>query len=280
MRSALPATRQAAGVPSAWSQPSQSTHKRPRRWCDAGPLRRQCVTAAQKAGAEDWSRNGDSVRDRGNSSVRDRSRPEHAAIAFIGTCRVRSCAGSTPRHRGALRTTTLPGTPRGARCGLLSRLRGRPPACHRRGRSHPNRPTSDHADGATLGRWDARASQRTRRPVLRTGPGTATASGTAAIAVSVTAPDQNTRQSRSLGRAGYVVVPDQLPGTAARSAQLRYRALHGERDAVFSPGYEAGRRRAIGVVAAIPIDPQATTPMVRRWAVGTPERHSGAEGRC
>ena len=25
-------------------------------------------------------------------------------------------------------------------------------------------PTSDHADGATLGRWDAKASQRTRRP--------------------------------------------------------------------------------------------------------------------
>jgi hypothetical protein len=38
MRSAVPATRQAAGAPSAWSQPSQSTHARPRRWCDAGPL--------------------------------------------------------------------------------------------------------------------------------------------------------------------------------------------------------------------------------------------------
>ena len=52
MRSALPATRQAAGVPSAWSQPSQSTHERPRRWCDAGPLGRQSVTAAQKAGVK------------------------------------------------------------------------------------------------------------------------------------------------------------------------------------------------------------------------------------
>ena len=38
LQSALPATRQAAGVPSAGSQPSQSTHERPRRWCDAGPL--------------------------------------------------------------------------------------------------------------------------------------------------------------------------------------------------------------------------------------------------
>ena len=42
----------------------------------------------------------------------------------------------------------------------------------------------------------------------------------------------------------------------------------GERDAVSSPGYEAGRRRAIGVVAALAINPRATTPMVRRWAAG------------
>jgi len=52
MKSVLPATRQAAGVPSAWSQSSQSTHARPRRWCDAGSLGRQCVTADQKAGDE------------------------------------------------------------------------------------------------------------------------------------------------------------------------------------------------------------------------------------
>ena len=65
------------------------------------------------------------------------------------------------------------GLPRDARCGLLSRLRGRPPARHRRGRSPFNQPTSDHADGATLGRWDARASQRPRRPGLRAASGTA-----------------------------------------------------------------------------------------------------------
>ncbi len=40
-RSALPATRQAAGVPSAWSQPSPLSHARPRRWCDAGSPGRQ-----------------------------------------------------------------------------------------------------------------------------------------------------------------------------------------------------------------------------------------------
>jgi hypothetical protein len=56
----------------------------------------------------------------------------------------------------ASRSAQMPtGLPRGARCGLLSRRRGRPPACHRRGRSPHNQPTSDHADGATLGRRDA-----------------------------------------------------------------------------------------------------------------------------
>ena len=54
---------------------------------------------------------------------------------------------------------------------------------------------------------------------------------------------------------------------------------HGERDAVCSPGSETGRRRTIGVVAALTINPRATTPMVRRWAAGTPKRHSGPEGR-
>ncbi len=57
----LPATRQAAGAPSAWSQPFQSTHARPRRWCDAGPPGRQSVTAAQKAGAEGRVRNHSSA---------------------------------------------------------------------------------------------------------------------------------------------------------------------------------------------------------------------------
>jgi len=52
--------------------------------------------------------------------------------------------------------------------------RGRPPACHRRGRSPLNQPTRDHADGATLGRWDARASQRPRRPGTRDASGAVT----------------------------------------------------------------------------------------------------------
>ncbi len=172
MRSALPVTRQAAGVPSAWSQPAQSTHERPRRWRDAGPLGRECVTADQKAGDEDRFRDSDRVRDRGRGSG--------------------SGSGSG-------------------------------------------------SDG--------------------------------------TAADRGTRQPRSLGRAGYVVVPDRPTGTAARSAQLRYRALPGTRDEVCCSCYEAGRRRAIGVVAARSIYPRATTPMARRWSAGTRMRHSGSEGR-
>jgi len=53
----------------------------------------------------------------------------------------------------------------------------------------------------------------------------------------------------------------------------------GRHDAVFCSGYEAGRRRTIGVVAALQSPPRATTPMVRRWDVGTRKRHSGPEGR-
>ncbi len=40
-----------------------------------------------------------------------------------------------------------------------------------------NQPTSDHADGATLGRRDAKASQRPRRSVMRASPGQRQESG-------------------------------------------------------------------------------------------------------
>ncbi len=110
---------------------------------------------------------GFSDRDRGSIRRRDRNRPGHAENPAPSGCRVRHCAGTTipapPRapHNGAT------GLPRGARCGLFFRLRGRPPARHRRGRSPFNQPTRDHADGATLGRRDAKASQRPRRPAMR-----------------------------------------------------------------------------------------------------------------
>ena len=42
-----------------------------------------------------------------------------------------------------------------------------------------------------------------------------------------------------------------------------------------STSFEAGRRRAISVVAVLSRRPRATTPMVRRWAAA-----GGPEGRC
>jgi hypothetical protein len=84
-------------------------------------------------------------------------------IGVPGPFLCRNDLPATPRLAHKTRT----GLPRRARCGLLLRLRGRPPACHRRGRSPHNQPTSDHADGATLGRWDAAASRRPRRPEMR-----------------------------------------------------------------------------------------------------------------
>ena len=102
MRSALPATRQAAGVPSAWSQPFPISHARPRRWCDAGSLGRQSVTAAQKAGDEGRVR--DSVRNQGQGQ-----RQVSATAAGISDSQQRSatdapswtrCSWSPPGRSG------------------------------------------------------------------------------------------------------------------------------------------------------------------------------------
>ena len=76
------------------------------------------------------------------------------------------CRNDLPAERSA--PAQMPtGLPRGARRGQFSRLRGRPPARHRRGRSPLRSPTRDRADGATLGRRDANASRRPRRPGMR-----------------------------------------------------------------------------------------------------------------
>ncbi len=118
----LPATRQAAGVPSAWSQPSQSTHARPRRWCDAGSPGRQCVTAAQKAGV---NRHPVAVTAAGNPT-----KPDRPALSRIRPTNFNSTdgqAGSPPpamsakpgvdlkpkptRIRGKPRPIGVPGTP-------------------------------------------------------------------------------------------------------------------------------------------------------------------------
>jgi len=47
------------------------------------------------------------------------------------------------------------------------RLRGRPPLAQSAWSSPSPLPPNDHADWATLGRWDAKASQRPRRPGLK-----------------------------------------------------------------------------------------------------------------
>ena len=196
MRSSAPATRQAAGARAAWSQPFNPPPTRPRCSGDAGSLGRQSVTADQKAGVEGKFRNinreshkaqvptlsrkrpanfnnsdgqagspppqspPNLVWIRGRGRGRTRGKPRHLGVPGMALCRKNATTACRAPHK------VHAGLPREARSGLLFRLRGRPPAHHRHGRSPFNQPTSDHADGATLGRWDAKASQRTRRPGL------------------------------------------------------------------------------------------------------------------
>ncbi len=69
--------------------------------------------------------------------------------------------------------------------------------------------------------------------------------------------------------AGHAIVPERTPGAASRSRTMALPGSPGERDAVCFPGYEAGRRRAIGVVAALP----ASHARPRRWCdAGSPGR--------
>jgi len=78
--------------------------------------------------------------------------------------------------------------------------------------------------------------------------------------------------------AGHDFVPEERHGNASRSAQGPCRAPSGSAFSRGSPGYEAGRRRAIGVVAAFPSYPRATTSMVRRWAAGTASQRTRRPG--
>ncbi len=170
------------------------------------------------------------------------------------------------------------GLPRGARSGLLSRLRGRPPLARAAWSQPPNPLTTRPRCSGDAGRLDAGASKHPRRPMMRV-HFSETESVAVAVSESVTKADQGTRKSRSLGRAGCVIVPDRLSGTAARPAQLRHRALHGKRA---SPWFSRLRGRPPAHHRrgrSPPIIPRATTPMVRRWGAGTPERPSVPEGR-
>ncbi len=167
------------------------THARPRRWCDAGPLRRQSVTAAQKAGDEDRSR--DSDRNQGQKPQPGVHNPQHPAL-------------SRNRQTSFINPDGQAGSP--------------PPQCPPnllciRDRNRP-RPTENPAPTGCRVRFCAGTTSR-QRLASRTKCG---------------------------------------PGSP------------GERDAVCCSGYEAGRRRAIGVVAALP----ASLARPRRWCDAGPLR--------
>ena len=73
-------------------------------------------------------------------------------MASLGTCGVLHCAGLSNRHRGASRTMVYRAL-LGERAEFrVFRLRSRPPACHRRGRSRPNH---FRATAPMVRRWNA-----------------------------------------------------------------------------------------------------------------------------
>ena len=91
-----------------------------------------------------------------------------ADSSLTGACRVRSCARTNRRTRGALHTTanraTLGQPPSGAAVHAEKQAAGAPSVWSQ----FFNHPSRDHTDGATLGR-----RRRTRRPVFREAPATA-----------------------------------------------------------------------------------------------------------
>ncbi len=276
MRSALPATREAAGAPSAWSQPSQSTHERPRRWCDAGSPGRQSVTAAQKAGDAIAT----SVTVAGNPTKPDR--PALSRIRPTDFNVSDGQAGSPPPQCPPNRFETL-----------IAMIVG--PASRRpiRALVDPRRSVRQSkaalvcdaiwsrvfpSNTSVIGISPRSESPKSGAPTLRTPDRPIRTWPNSA------ANNEPPNRSRARGKPPPIGVPGphlcRNDLSAERPAQHKCRpGSPGERDAVCSPGYEGGRRRAIGVVAALSINPRATTPMVRRWVAGTPKRHGGPEGR-
>ncbi len=182
MRSAFPATRQAAGARSVRSQPFRrpsrdradratlGRQRRPRRPVPIEPrgpaagnptkpdrpalsrIRPTVFNVSDgQAGSPPpqcppnlvWTRN------RGRPRAREKPRP----IGVPGTPLCWNHHPAPPRapHNGAT------GLPREARCGLFFRLRGRPPAYHRRGRSPPRLP---RATTPMVRRWVAGTPMR------------------------------------------------------------------------------------------------------------------------
>jgi len=221
MKSALPATKQAAGARAAWSPPSNIPPTRPRCSGDAGALGRRGVPAPQKAGDEFWSR---AFPDPGRDTEIDSgiALPEGATFSIVRDQRfaarprlgTRTMQKMAPRSRPQIHVLEV----QRPRSFHLHTAPPRPNRFQARGKPRPSGCQVRHCAGTTF----------RRRGALRTMP---------------------------------------LPGSP------------GTRDEVCSPGYEAGRRRAIGVVAAVQSTTHATAPMVRRWGAVTPRRHSGPEGR-
>ncbi len=92
------------------------------------------------------------VRGRGSGTIRQ-PKPGPQRVRETGASLGRAGFDIVPHRRPG--TAAPPaqchtGLPREERCGLLSRLGGRPPAYHRRGRSPSKHHPRDHADGATL----------------------------------------------------------------------------------------------------------------------------------
>ncbi len=224
-RSALPATKQAAGAPSAWSQPSLqptsdhadgatldrwdarasqrsrrpvmrsgsgtaaalfSGHEPPTRFSNRAPREcplKRCLGPKRVAfggGAPSQNRFETARPVKANTASPQGTHPAFFRGTRLGPrkgcaehpaptgCRVRICAGMTSRRRVPSSTNADRAPPGSAIRSALPATRqaaGAPSAW-----SQPSlQPTSDHADGATLDRWDASASRRTRRPGLNSG---------------------------------------------------------------------------------------------------------------
>ena len=126
--------------------------------------------------------------------------------------------------------------------------RGRPPACHRRGRSPLPPPSRDRADGATLGR-PRHEPRRTRRPALRVATPRAFRKRQAP-------PLQNCLCFREGGRRP-PQNPQPLPPRTTRSRSHRLAALRpSSRDDLASPPPETLIRRIVG--ASIPACPSVS----------------------
>ncbi len=334
MRSALPATRQAAGAPSAWSQPPQSTHSRPRRWCDAGSPGRQCVTAAQKAGANRTPQPGIppsptvphslGYAQTASTSLTDRleARPHNVRQAWCGPgTKADQATRKTAPHRGAGHGF-VPDEPHGGASRSAQGPCRAPPGRAMRSALPATRqaagapsawsqpPQSTYArprrwcDAGSPGRQCVTAAQkaganRTPQPGIPPSPTVPHSLGYAQPASTSltdrlearphnvrqawcgpgTKADQATRKTAPHRGAGHGFVPDEPHGGASRSAQGPCRAPPGRAMRSALPA----TRQAAGAPSAwsqpSPVNPRATTPMVRRWVAGTPMRHGGPEGR-